>query len=263
MPLTTFQETVLITAALGQDGESYLAGGAALHIHPQSARYSNDLDFFHDSEQRVAQTFATARQQRETAGFSVVVELSQPGHIHALVRRGHEATRVDWAHDTAWRFMPLQRSPHGAWLLHPVDLAINKVLALAGRDEPRDFVDILFVHRTILPLGAVVWAAAGKDPGFSPSSLLELLKRRGRYRPEAFDRLHLAQPFDLPSAKTEWLSALESAAQFIAERSPQEVGCLYWSNASQRFVAPSGTVLPPDVTPHFGQPGGVIPLAQE
>ncbi len=26
-----------------------------------------------------------------------------------------------------------------------VDLAINKVLALAGRDEPRDFVDILYI----------------------------------------------------------------------------------------------------------------------
>jgi len=29
------------------------------------------------------------------------------------------------------------------FVLHPVDLAINKVLALAGRDEPRDMIDIL------------------------------------------------------------------------------------------------------------------------
>jgi len=57
-------------------------------------------------------------------------------------------------------------------LLHPVDLAINKVLALAGRDEPRDFVDILFVHARVLPLGAICWAAVGKDSGFTPLSLL-------------------------------------------------------------------------------------------
>jgi hypothetical protein len=27
--------------------------------------------------------------------------------------------------------------------LHPIDLAVNKLLALAGRDEARDFLDIL------------------------------------------------------------------------------------------------------------------------
>lgn len=74
--------------------------------------------------------------------------------------------------------MPLVRDELGGLLLHPIDLAINKVLALAGRDEPRDFVDILFVHRSVLPLAGLSWAAVGKDPGLSPLSLLELLKRR-------------------------------------------------------------------------------------
>lgn len=103
--------------------------------------------------------------------------------------------------------MPSVRDPLGGLLLHPVDLAINKVPALTGRDEPRDFVDTLFVHRTVLPLAGLCWAAVGKDPGLSPLSLLELLKRRGRYRPEDFDRLHLVQPFDLPGAKAEWRAA--------------------------------------------------------
>jgi hypothetical protein len=55
--------------------------------------------------------------------------------------------------------MPLVRDPLGGLLLHPIDLAVNKVLALAGRDEPRDFVDILFVHKTVLQLGGLNWAA--------------------------------------------------------------------------------------------------------
>ena len=75
--------------------------------------------------------------------------------------------------------MPLVRDPLGGLLLHPVDLAVNKVLALAGRDEARDYVDILFVHERVLRLSALCWAAAGKDPGLTPLSLLELLKRRG------------------------------------------------------------------------------------
>jgi hypothetical protein len=47
--------------------------------------------------------------------------------------------------------------------LHPIDLAVNKVLALAGRDEPRDLLDTLYQHREVLCLGALCWAACGKD----------------------------------------------------------------------------------------------------
>jgi hypothetical protein len=32
---------------------------------------------------------------------------------------------------------------------HPVELVINKVLA--SRDEPLDFMDILFVHANVVP----------------------------------------------------------------------------------------------------------------
>ena len=45
---------------------------------------------------------------------------------------------------------------------------------------------------------------ARKDPGITPLSLLELLKRRGRYRPEDFTRLNLGEPFDLAYAKRTW-----------------------------------------------------------
>jgi hypothetical protein len=187
--------------------------------------------------------------------------LSLPGFVRAVVSRGHSATRVDWAHDSAWRFMPLVRDQLGGLLLHPVDLAVNKVLAVAGRDEPRDFVDILFVHDRVLPLGALSWAAVGKDPGFTPLSLLELLKRRGRYRPEDFERLNLAQPFDLTRAKQIWLEALEDADAFARERPPEESGCLYWSVERKRFVRPRSDLgrAEQGAAPHFGAPGGVLP----
>jgi hypothetical protein len=191
------------------------------------------------------------------------VELSQPGFVRAVVRKGDDATRIDWAHDSAWRFMPPVRDALGGYLLHEVDLAVNKALALAGRDEPRDFVDILFIHDRILPLGALCWAAAGKDPGFTPLSLLELLKRRGRYRPEDFTRLELAVPFDLRNAKSTWLTALEAADVFVRGRPADEAGCLYWRNGDRRFVEPPAGVDLADagIAVHFGTPGGVLPQA--
>lgn len=58
MPLTPFQREVLRLLAGNRSPDSYLAGGAALHFRPDSHRFSNDLDFFHDSEERVASAFA-------------------------------------------------------------------------------------------------------------------------------------------------------------------------------------------------------------
>jgi hypothetical protein len=261
VPLTDFQRTLLAELAKAPTDDRYLAGGAAMHFAPHSARYSDDLDFFHDSEARVARAFARDREQLARAGYVVDVEQSLPGFVRAVVRRGPSATRVDWAHDSAWRFMPLVRDTLGGWLLHPVDLAVNKVLALAGRDEPRDFVDMLFVHRTILPLAALCWAAAGKDPGFTPLSLLELLRRRGRYRPEDFARLNLAQPFDLAAAKATWLVALDETEAFARARPPDESGCLYYSPRTQSFVVPRADLglAEQGVVPHYGTPGGVVP----
>jgi hypothetical protein len=265
VPLTDFQRALLATLAAAPTDERYLAGGAAMHFAPNSTRYSDDLDFFHDSEARVASAFARDRDTLARAEYAVAVELSQPGFVRAVVRRGADATRVDWAHDSAWRFTPLVRDPLGGLLLHPVDLALNKVLALAGRDEPRDFVDILFVHQQVLPLGGLCWAAVGKDPGFTPLSLLELLKRRGRYRPEDFARLHLAQAFDLPQAKQAWLAALAGADTFVRERPADEAGCLYYAAADGRFVMPraGASLTDQGIVLHWGTPGGVLPRVSD
>ncbi len=261
MPLTGFQRRLLATLAEPPTDERYLAGGAALHLTPHSARYSEDLDFFHDTEARVASAFAADRARLTAAGYTVEVELSLPGFVRAVVYHNDSATRVDWAHDSAWRFMPLVRDPVGGLMLHPVDLACNKVLALAGRDEPRDFVDILYVHRRVLPLGALCWATVGKDPGFTPLSLLELLKRRGRYRPADFTRLQLVEPFDVVGAKALWLAALEEAEGFIRMRPTEEAGALYYHQTTGRFVVPRPDVdlAGQGLVTHYGGPFGVVP----
>lgn len=272
VPLTDFQRKLLALLAPTRAPDSYLAGGAALHFQPSSTRYSRDLDFFHDSEERVAEAFATDRAILEAGGYEVEVLMSQPGSIRAIVRRDGEATQVDWAHDSAWRFMPPVKDELGGFLLHEIDLAVNKVLTLAGRNEVRDFVDILYIQERILPLGALVWAAVGKDPGFTPESLLEQLRRRGRYRPEEVARLDLVEPLDLVEAKQTWLAALEQAESFVRTRPVEELGCLYYSPADERFVAPGSEHLvapegagvgADDVVPHFGRPGGVLPQVSE
>ena len=258
VPLTEYQMGLARLLSTNRTPDSYLAGGAALHLEPNSRRYSNDLDYFHDSVERVAGAYREDAALLVASAYVVELDMQQPGYIRALVRRKGEATKVEWAHDSAWRFLPTVYDERCGFRLHPVDLAVNKVLALVGRDEARDFVDVLDLHENLLPLGALLWAAAGKDPGFTPLSLLDLLRRRGKVRPEEMARLHLARPADLPALKRAWLEALDAAVQFIHSRPASEVGCLYYAPSVARFVVP-GDGAPPDTLPHFGRPGGVLP----
>jgi hypothetical protein len=256
VPLTDYQASLARLLSGNRRFDSYLAGGAAILIEPNTMRFSRDLDYFHDSEARVAEAFALDSNLLATSGYSIEVDLNQPGYIRAIVRKGGEATKVEWARDSAWRFMPTVRDERVGFLLHPADLAVNKVLALAGRDEPRDVLDALHLHRRVLGLGALCWAACGKDPGFTPLSLLELLRRRGKVRSEDLARLDLAAPVDLHALKQSWLEALDSVEPFVASRPAEEIGCLYHSASKRAFVDPREVT---DAGPHFGRPGGVLP----
>jgi hypothetical protein len=112
----------------------------------------------------------------------------------------------------------------------------------------------------VLGLGALCWAACGKDPGFTPLSLLELLWRRGRVREEDLARLDLAAPVDLRELKRAWLEALDTVEPFVVSRPPEEIGCLYYSVSRLAFVDPREA---DDAVPHFGRPGGVVPRVAE
>ena len=256
MPLTDYQASLIRLLSENRTFDSYLAGGAAILIDPNTTRFSRDLDYFHDSEARVAEAFSADRRLLESEGFSLDVDLNQPGYVRAVVRKDGQAVKIEWARDSAWRFMPTMQDDRVGYVLHPIDLAVNKVLALAGRDEPRDVVDVLHLHRHVLPLGALCWAACGKDPGFTPLSILELLRRRGRVRAEDLARLDLVEPVDLQVMKRSWLEALESVEPFVASRPSEEIGCLYYSAARKEFIDPRDAS---DAEPHIGRPGGLLP----
>ncbi|MBF0430041.1 MAG: hypothetical protein HQK83_02085 [Fibrobacteria bacterium] len=258
MPLTEIQKELGRILALNRSEDSYLAGGAAILSDPQTKRYSQDLDYFHDSPERVVSAYEADRKVLEENGFKIKQDINQLGYVRVVVSRGDLATKIEWAHDSSWRFMPVIKSKDFGYQLHPIDSATNKVLALAGRDEPRDLLDTMYVHKEILGLGPLVWAATGKDPGFSPLSLMELLKRRGKIRPEDLSRLHLSEIPNIQQLKMEWIEAIKCAEVFIRSRPIEDVGCLYYSTLRQKFVDPGEKDIG-EISLHFGKPGGVLP----
>ena len=87
MPLTTFQEELAILLSVNRSEDSHLAGGAALNFEPNSFRYSQDLDYFHDSEKRVATAFQADRDLLLKNKFQCEIEMNQPGYIRCLVKK--------------------------------------------------------------------------------------------------------------------------------------------------------------------------------
>ena len=175
MPLTAVQASVLALLAPQRSDASYLAGGAALHIGPSGERFSNDLDFFHNAADAANQSFAADATVLRAAGYEVNVVAEHRGFVSAVVSIGGESTVLDWAHESAWRFLPLVSIAGGGVMLDSIDLAINKLVALANRREPRDLVDAIFADGHILPFPALVWAVVEKNPGLNPSSYLARL----------------------------------------------------------------------------------------
>jgi hypothetical protein len=54
-----------------------------------------------------------------------------------------------------FRFFPTVQDEVFGYVLHPIDLAMNKLMAAVGRRAVRDLVDLVTIHETILPIGAV------------------------------------------------------------------------------------------------------------
>jgi hypothetical protein len=132
---------------------------------------------------------------------------------------------MQWARDSAFRYFPLLADPDLGLVLHPVDLATNKVLALVGRLEVRDWVDVIESCQRVQHLGLLAWAASGKDPGFSPSGILEQAGRSARYSEEEVRQL--SYETDPPSAadlSKRWHAILGEARSMVGILPAEQVG---------------------------------------
>lgn len=258
MPLTALQKDVLTILAGNRSEESHFAGGVVLNAADDSARFSHGFDIFRELAEAVTRASDQDVRSLRRAGFGVETP-SRYGEWErestfrkARVRRGTEVLEIDWAADSVFRFFPIERDPQLGWRLHRFDVAANKALALSARTETRDYVDIVELH-PIYPLSAICWAACGKDPGFSPLSLLKMMKRFARVNPAELDKIK-ARALDPVALKMAWIEMSDEAeAQMIRvadERPNLPIGVAFVDPTGHpRWIEdqPSLRVHPPSV----------------
>jgi hypothetical protein len=227
MALTDYQRGILaLLAARRIEGqESYLAGGAALTVATGSPRISRDIVLFHDTREALISTWEDDRRILVSEGYSVEVKRQLPTFVEAFVRKGASAVTVEWAIDSAFRFFPLVRDTASLPSLHPFDLATNRALALIGRLEPRDWIDLVACHDRIQPLGFLCWAACGKDPGTNPSMIVSEAGRSGRYTQVEIDGVSFeGRAPDAAELGIRWKAMLADARLIVAALPTEDVG---------------------------------------
>lgn len=266
MPLTDFQRRVCRLVAENRlaSGESYLAGGAALNELTGGARLSRDIDLFHDTDAAVAASWDADRRRLEGEGLAVRVIRERPSYVEAEIGSAVESVRMEWARDSAFRFFPLVEHPELGLVLHPFDLTTNKVLALVGRLEVRDWVDVIHCGERVQPLGYLSWAASGKDPGFGPQAILEQAARSSRYaREEVLALAFAGPPPDPADLARRWRSLLAAAREVVDVLPAEEVGTAVLGPAGRLFTGDAGEAVDAlrrgTLVFHPGRIGGALP----
>ena len=258
MPLTKIQINVLRHLASHRDPESYVGG--ATPLNRDTPRYSGDIDIFHDREERVATAALEDAQALKDAGYQVVWLRQLPLIYTAEVKQGEDSTRLEWVADSDFRFFPTVKDETFGYMLHPVDLATNKVMAAAGRRELRDLIDLVTIHEAILPLGAVIWAAVEKSPGFTPEGLIAEIRRNSHYPAAEWRALETTEPVDAEDILARLRQALDEAETFVTRMPTDKLGLLFLKD---------GQVVQPDpdhlesYEPHAGQRRGHWPTNPE
>jgi len=227
VPLTKLQAHALRILAALRGPDSYIAGGIALNR--DGPGFSEDIDIFHDSEERLEAT-ATATADAAAlagAGLKITWLKAYAGKRQALVEGLGATMQLEWVADSDFRFFPAQPDELFGYVPHPVDLATNKTAAAADRREPRDIVDLVTIHEKILPLGAVICAAVGRFPGVSPEEMLSEITRHSRFTAEEFRVLCMERPIDVPELHRRIRRMIEDAEQFIGCVPSEAVGVVF------------------------------------
>jgi hypothetical protein len=181
--LSPLQEQVAaIIAGLAEAEGFALAGGAALIARGDVQRQTRDLDFFGLTPEAVDRLVPAIDRALRDAGLVVHHVQENHGFARLVVEGEDDRTELDLGADA--RLFPSEPG-RLAPTLSGEELAVDKVLAVFGRAEARDFVDLAAIEGRY-GLAHLFELAAEKDRGFTPEMFAEMAGRFSRLRRDEF-----------------------------------------------------------------------------
>jgi len=239
MALTQLQSDILRTLAKNRSETSYLAGGLMLNRNLQRR---SDIDIFQDSDEEVTGVAIADLATLDAAGYNTHRDFIIYGCVDATISDGTSSTIIQWFAETKRRFFPLVRDEAWGARLHQADLAVNKVLAAAGRSKARDIADLVAIGRNYCPLGPLLLAAAGKPPNFSPRRSIDEVRRHALSIPaEEFAAVKgLPADWTTEFLRDDALRLIDMADNYVMEASIDLLGVLAVNEQSVPIEVTSG-----------------------
>jgi hypothetical protein len=205
--LSPLQRTILITIARLDAAVTFaLAGGAALIVHGIITRATRDLDLFTEESARVDALHHALVAELQDAGMDVRRITATPTFVRLEVcdPATEETIEIDLGVDVR---MTSPITTDVGPVLSLEELAADKLLALYGRAELRDFLDIAallnhFSRTTLMRL------AREKDKGFHGRRFAEALAALHRFSDTDFSAAGTSRK-DLAAVFDDWRSSLE------------------------------------------------------
>jgi hypothetical protein len=172
--LTPLQEQIVIVVGQALEGSDFaLAGGAAIISQGLVDRRTRDLDFFGSSSLQLAEKLPVIIEALTELGLEVKIDRQAERFARLEVKGLDDVTEVDFGID--YRLFPLQEGEHSS-VLSNKELAVDKVLAVFGRAEPRDFIDLAALSQ-IFNIKDLFREAVRKDQGFDLQIFAEMTNR--------------------------------------------------------------------------------------
>lgn len=174
--LYPFQDQVL---GLLQEIESgfYLTGGTASSRGYLDHRFSDDLDFFVNDDERFS-LWAERLVQELVAcdAWRTEVVLREPRFVRLSLVKEPGALKIELINDVPTHVGELRQHPILGRLDSPENILANKLTALLDREEPKDLADVWgFCCRYGLSVSNALADAHGKAAGLFPADLARVL----------------------------------------------------------------------------------------
>ena len=164
--LNPFQKKILKTFAEIEESKAfYLTGGTALSIFYLGHRLSDDFDLFTADQPLIPIVARKFKSKLEALGVAVQEIRSFSSFWEAIATEGFESFKIQLAYDSPFTLEPAIEKDD-LRIQSFEDIAAGKLLALFGRAEERDFIDVYsIVKNGTISLERLIELAKRKDPG--------------------------------------------------------------------------------------------------
>ncbi len=121
----------------------YLTGGTALGRFYLDHRYSDDLDFFVNSDPEYSSRIAIIRKE-VVKEFQVNIEeaLFSEDFTRLYIEEEDVRLKIEFVNDVEYYYDKPMKYLYGL-VDTPINIMTNKLTAIVGRDEPKDMFDII------------------------------------------------------------------------------------------------------------------------